>query len=248
MSRLRFQQKQQRVLRFLRGSIHPAVFGRLVTRGFSTAVYDEGNALLANAVFTRSEAAPRASPADNPAVAKVAELEKLWVPVAQASLERRHPAVFEPLFRGYQRVGGVDVILMVRLFVERSRALAAQADDESRAAVALLASRGLTAAVVDEMDAALAAAMKAARPIVAAPPGEADEAERAMWDYYLEWSRIARTVIKEPELRRAMGFLDPRARPIEPEPEPDVTAPPEGAVAGPEASGPAQSIAAPAPA
>ena len=122
----------------------------------------------------------------------------------------RFPQVYEELFHGYQRTTGVDVILMMRLFVERLRALREKTDEESRAAIALLAERGLTDEVDRAVEALLAQAMVPARP-AEAHRADALEAETAMWRFYIEWSRIARTVVKERALRRALGFRDNRA-------------------------------------
>ncbi len=60
--------------------------------------------------------------------------------------------------------------------------------------------------------------------------GTDEEAETAMWSWYLEWSTIARTVINNRRHLRELGFLQPsRSREDEPEPEPTApgTAEPE---------------------
>ena len=36
------------------------------------------------------------------------------------------------------------------------------------------------------------------------------EAEKKMWDFYLEWSKIVRAVVKDRRLLRLMGFLKTR--------------------------------------
>src|SRR5215218_6922289 len=102
MSRLRFHQKQQRVLRFLKGSLHPLVLERLKKRGFTLAVYEHGQDLLARAVIARSSVPPRRTQSES-LVPRLVELERMWVPLAEASLEGRFPAAHEDLFRGYQR-------------------------------------------------------------------------------------------------------------------------------------------------
>ncbi len=209
MAKLRFHQKEQKVLRFLQGALHAQVVARLRDRGFTEAVHEQGQELLAKAVRTRSAVKPRVGDTER-LVPRIEDLEKAWVPVAQASLEVRFPQVYEELFHGYQRTTGVDVILMMRLFVERLRALREKTDEESRAAIALLAERGLTDEVDRAVEALLAQAMVPARP-AEAHRADALEAETAMWRFYIEWSRIARTVVKERALRRALGFRDNRA-------------------------------------
>ena len=63
--KLRFHQKEQRVLRFLKGSINPVVLERLKTRGFTMAIHAQGQDLLADAVRTRSAVPPRVAPAES---------------------------------------------------------------------------------------------------------------------------------------------------------------------------------------
>ncbi len=241
MTKLRFHQKEQRVLRFLKGSLHAKVLERLKTRGFTPATHEQGQSLLAEAVRARSAVAPRNAPSES-LVPRLQELERTWVPVAQASLEDRFPKVYEELFRGYQRVTGIDVLLMLRVFVDRLRALGDETDEESRAAAQLLAERGLTPEVAAEIDALLAQAMKPAAPAPAPEPDpdEALEAERAMWRFYLEWSRIARTLVRERQLRRTLGFRDGKqaSDPEVPDPAPVTGAVQTAEPSGPEPPGP----------
>lgn len=94
---------------------------------------------------------------------------------------------------------------------------------------------GLTGDVVRDIEAVLAQAMVPARP-AEAHRADALEAEVAMWRFYIEWSRTARTVVKERALRRALGFRDNKGgEPEAPEPTPVEVTP---AVPGQEPLGP----------
>lgn len=230
MSKLRFFQKQQRLARFLRGTLHPEVAARLATRGFGPAERTEGETLLAEAVRARAARAPALHAADV-SVERCEALEKAWVPVAQATLQRGAPDVLVAALAGVQRSEGLDVLFMLRLFVERVRALRASAAAGDVHAAKLLERRGLGEAKLVEIEAALAEA-NAAKPAAVASGVDAEEAEARAWAFFVEWSRIARTLVKEPALLRAMGFRKPRSAAEEGEPA-EPKGPPDAPVAPP---------------
>lgn len=222
MSKIRFFQKQQRLLRFLRGSRTPETAARLAARGFSPAERARGEALLVEAIRARAALPARlVQPrgADD-ALARCAALERAWVPLAQATLEARAPALAARVFDGLGRTTGLEVLVGLAAFAARLRALR-DGDAEEQATAAVLEARGLGAATLDEIEQAVAEA-RAEPPAVpgpALPDQAAEAAEREAWAFYKEWSRIARTVVREPALLRAMGFRGARARAGEEVPE-----------------------------
>ncbi len=49
-------------------------------------------------------------------------------------------------------------------------------------------------------------------PAPAIDPAEIEAAEKAAWDYYLEWSTVARRAISDRRLLISMGVTKPRSR------------------------------------
>lgn len=81
---------------------------------------------------------------------------------------------------------------------------------EGRDARELLEKRGLTAEVVNEARAILALANTLETAVEAGVEDATAfdrEAEDRLWNWYLEWSQIARTVITDRRRLRALGFL-----------------------------------------
>jgi hypothetical protein len=101
--------------------------------------------------------------------------------------------------------------------MQRLDALRAATDPTSQAAIAKLELRGVTAAVLDEVRALLKGVTTLA-PLSASDVSpeqeqkQRDENEQAMWDYYLEWSAIARSSIKDRPVLRLFGFAMPKRR------------------------------------
>lgn len=140
--------------------------------------------------------------------------ENQWFPIAQAALDRRFPAVSARFFLNLVQTEGPEVAITVRTFVDRYDELVAgdqKYGAEGPKAQQLLNQRGVTPGVVADAQALLAALTQLAQP--AEPVSEAaeaallEEAEAAMWAWYLEWSKIARIAIKQRLLLKELGFL-----------------------------------------
>ena len=88
-------------------------------------------------------------------------------------------------------------------------------DRDGREAIQLLATRGLTPAVIDEaraLQVALRKGIQGAAALAALAAQQRDDArlaqaETALWAWYLEWSELARTTIVDRRLLRQLGFL-----------------------------------------
>jgi hypothetical protein len=105
----------------------------------------------------------------------------------------------------------VDVLISVRTFAARVEQLESGSPEE-QAARAMLEQRGLTAAKMKEATDVLGAiATIQVADAVIPDPAAAEAAEKHMWAWYLEWSAIARTAIKDRRVLRSLGFL--RSRP-----------------------------------
>ncbi|WP_437635852.1 hypothetical protein [Sorangium sp. So ce854] len=119
------------------------------------------------------------------------------------------------LFRNLAQTEGAAVLVSVSTFVERWDSLGKSKekggpDAEGDDARKILAKRGLTKAVIDEAKQLLARAGKlesvAELPRAAAGDHDFDKAEQQLWDWYLEWSIIVQTAIKDRRTLRELGF------------------------------------------
>jgi hypothetical protein len=209
MSKLTLGQKTDRVLRFLMGMRNARIATAMATRGFGHEDVEEGWTLLRNVARGKFDYAA-ASSADPTVISELDQWENTWFPVVEATLRRRYPALAAQVFLNLSQTEGAGVILTVGTLVERIDALMQAADDESKDAVVLLGRRGLTSAVLDEARELLESVGEVApsAPVdLDAHRQDIERAETELWDWYLEWSQIARATITQRQLLRALGFL-----------------------------------------
>jgi hypothetical protein len=187
---------------------HPRVVAKLEEHGFTIDDLNEGMELLYALVRLRLGRATPAVEAPK-LLAALDAWENRWFPVVRMVLAHRYPRVAEVLFLNLRQAAGAEVALTMQTFLERfaeMEAGGAAYGAEGVEARALLAHRGLTAERVAEAQALLARL----REVQAAPvmPNVNNEqaAERALWNWYLEWSGIARAAIRDKRLLRSLGF------------------------------------------
>ena len=144
--------------------------------------------------------------------------------MARAALGRHHPGALEVVFRNIQQTTGPGVVLSVGRFISRIRALPDNAElgpEEGAAARAMLDKRGLTEELLSKAEALVVSLDDFLKPKTEEKPDDTSaaiqEAEDAMWTWYLEWSAIARAAIKDRRDLRRMGFLryDRKGKPAE---------------------------------
>lgn len=214
MARTRLSGKAERVLKLLLGLRNRKIAHALASRGFGKDDLEEGLALLRGVTDVSLDALP--APTTNPALlVDLDAWENQWFPVANATLSRHYPEIHARVFLNLSQTEGPAVVVSVGTFVKRIAELGradagyGQAGKDARK---LLARRGLTSDVIDEAKALL----EQLSTIEAQPdePVDAEEerarfeqAESAMWAWYLEWAEIARATIKERALLRRLGFL-----------------------------------------
>jgi len=208
--------KTFRVVRFLLGLRNPQIATALAGYGFKDEDMQEGWALL-NALGAGKLAMLPAGPRDMETLLQLDAWENQWFPIAQAALERRYPAVAARFFLNLVQTEGPEVAISVRTFVDRYDELAAgnsKYGAEGKKAQELLTTRGVSADVVNEAKSLLKRLQQVAGPTeaVSVQTQEADleQAEDAMWAWYLEWSKIARVAIKQRALLKQLGFLAAR--------------------------------------
>jgi hypothetical protein len=206
-------EKAERVLRFIMGVRHPEVAEVLAAHGLTDAALDEGWRLLRALAESRAPT-HRGQPARSPElIAALDAWENRWLPIAEASLARHEPEAGQWLFENLSRQSGPEVILSVHLFTTRVRELERGVHtlgDAATRARALLAQRGLTESELAFAEGQLARfgniATKPMSPPAAPTREDQQAADDAMWAWYLEWSAVARALIRDGNLLRVLGF------------------------------------------
>ena len=204
MAALTIGMKVRRTLTFLTGLTHPQIAAALTPHGFSQAELAEGWELLTKVTGARLGRAPVPAASESDLVA-LDEWENKWFPIADAALARHFPDIRDRVFLNLSQTTGREVLVSVSTFLDRLSALADSEDEQDQAAMELLARRGLNAEARNEGDALLAAITSVGEPNDDGNEVE-HELEDAMWTYYLEWSAIARTVIRNGRLLQRLGF------------------------------------------
>lgn len=218
MARLTIGQKAERVVKFLVALRSARIAAALAEHGFTQADLDEGWDLLRKITRTRLDSPPEdAPPVDPDALRALDAWENKWFAIAAATLKRRAPKAHDWVFRNLSQTEGVAVLVSVGTFVERWHLLD-KAEKEGglgaagKEAKKILEQRGLGKDTIAEANALLKKLGKVEGPLpdldtIAAEGASFDEAEAALWAWYLEWSKIARTTITQRSLLRQLGFL-----------------------------------------
>lgn len=207
-----FTQKTERTLQLLLGLRYPDVAKALSAYGFDDDEQKEGWELLRALGKSRGQILQPV--ADATVIAQLDTWENRWFPVAQATLTRRYPAAAAKFFQNLSQVTGREVAMTVQLFVDRYDELTVEGSSygpEGVKAKETLAARGITDEVMSEARALLESlrhTAPAATPAsIEQAKAEAQKAEDALWGWYLEWSQVARTAIKNRWLLHQLGFL-----------------------------------------
>jgi hypothetical protein len=215
MARRTAGRKAYRVLDFLSGLEDEEIREALGGHGFSDADLERGWELL-RGVGQARQPAPPPSLSDREVTGAIDAWENRWFVVADAALATHHPKVHAWLFRGLTRQSGFQVVFSVGVLIERLRKLdqrVAGLGKEAAEARALLHKRGLSDAVLADAERMIAEVQQGPPlPKRQTPARDVDAAEASMWNWYLEWSRIAQAVLSEPRLLNHVG-LGKRGRP-----------------------------------
>ena len=217
------RQKADASFQLLMGLRLPRIAELLAPHGFSEATRAEGVRLVEAFLSSRADEILVAPRPNRDAVAQA--FEKQWYPIARSSLERTYPAVGTQLLGNLRRAKDRQMAFLgVTIFGERYVALAQGRSPKSAtvsaavlaevpAAFALLSERGLTADVVADMLRFMQDSMGLTDDQITAyhsqqrALSQEQAALDALWAWYLEWSAVARTVIKNRTHLRALGFL-----------------------------------------
>ena len=216
MARLTISQKATRVLGFLLGLRSARIAAWLKPYGFDQTALQEGWALLRAVGKTQLDSDPEQPSYDPDTLDVLDKWENKWFTIADATLVRHAPDVHRWFFKNLAQTDGAAVVVGVGTFVERyekmDKAESNGGVKSGKAAKKKLAERGLGQAVIDEAKGLLETLGGISGPLPSLPDLAADaeqlvQAEKAMWAWYLEWSRIARKVISQRSLLRQLGFL-----------------------------------------
>jgi hypothetical protein len=217
MAKLRNNEKIERVLALLMSFRQPDVVAFMALRGFTSADRKEGFELLDKAVgrdlamddIVHAVAGPNKS-----LITAIDAWENIWFDVADAALARKFPEVHAKVMKNLSRTSGIMVVLNVKTMLKRLDGLSANRDE--RAALDLLATRGLdqkqrdyAASLVKQARSEMADPDDATLPRPAQDEVELQATVDAMWAWYLDWSKTARTVVKDKRLRIMMGVSSP---------------------------------------
>lgn len=222
MARMTIGQKGDRVLTLLLALRNVRIAGTLTRHGFTNADLDEGWTLLRSVTRTQLDAPVDEPPVNNDALQALDEWENKWFVITSATLQRRTPNVYEVLFRNLSQTEGVEVIVSVGTFLDRWDNLDKPVKDgglgnDGKEAKKLMATRGLTNAVINDAKALVGKLRRVDEPLpdlekIEAEEASFDKAERELWAWYLEWSAIARNAIKQRSLLKKLGFLQDNGR------------------------------------
>ncbi|MCA9664096.1 MAG: hypothetical protein KC503_00865 [Myxococcales bacterium] len=203
--------KITRALRFLTAvSENPEIASLLRQRGFDEEAMAEGWSLF-DAAAGRHLATER-QPSRRSIQPMVDQWENTWFDVADAVLGRLAPTVHQRLFLNLSKTSGLDVILTVRTFLERLDAIEAEGGDENVAAVALLTSRGLDQEVREAARRLVDEASSMPEPSRARDDESRDREIDALWAWYQDWAKCARTVIGSRAQLITLGVVTRRRR------------------------------------
>ena len=216
MSKFPLNERFERVLRFLLSLNNPTVLGLLSTRGFQSQDRREGWELFMTAAgrdLDMDDIVKVAASPNKQLIAEIDAWENVWFDVADAALSRKFPAVRERVFKNLSKTSGAQVVVTVKTLINRLDELEAGQSREDKAAVKLLAERGLDKARRQKAADLLKAAEDGSVLEAPSPNPESEEMRRQavdkMWAWYMDWAQTARTVVMAKRLRIAMGISKP---------------------------------------
>lgn len=214
MAKLTIGQKATRVVQLLMGLRNRRVAAALKEHGFGDDDLARGWSLLQE--LTRNKLAVTVAPKSDPRLTtELDRWENRWFPIADIVLATNSPEAHAMVFKNLSQTDGPEVIVSVGTFLDRLEALPKSREEgglgaTGRSARELLVKRGLDSNVVAEARAWLEKVGKIdpSELDMSGMPSERDEKlERDLWNWYLEWSGIARIAISDRRLLRTLGFL-----------------------------------------
>jgi hypothetical protein len=212
MSKLKISEKVIKTRNLIFGLRDARVAALLRPYGFVPADLEEGwNSVMTVAELQLKTQAAKSASAPS-VIAKASDFEDHWMPIVKIVLERRYPGVAQSLYQNLVRAEGKDATTTAAVFLDRLDVMEkgeAPYGAEGPRVREYLRGRGLSDAVIAAAKASLDQIREVEASVVVIEPVDpvAEEAAvKSMWDWYLEWSRLARRVIKDGNLLRLLGF------------------------------------------
>lgn len=224
MARLGPAGKVRRLLEFLLGLRDDRVLSALVEHGFSDADRAKGWDLLRTLGTTQCVPAPTSM--NDTAFDTLDAWRQEWLRLVHVSLAHGFSELDAKLFRRIEKATQPSPEV-VSVFLSRFEKLERSSDATTQAALAKLRKRGFTAERRDEATQMLKAVLQFKPRELPDPEirrAAIRQAEAALWAYYVEWSQIARTVIKDVRLLELLGFREGRTPDDETEEPAEATA------------------------
>lgn len=202
--------KAYRALDLLTGFGDPTVRRALEPYGLDKGEVDRGWALLRQLGEARRVPGPTAD--NDELLAALDAWENQWFVVCDVALARSFPDVRAWLFAGLARTSGPDLVVSVPILLDRIEKLGQGKParlKEAKTAYERLRKRGLTSQVLGEAHELLGRLHSFSQVGEDYVPDRQAKAEQALWDWYLEWSGIARASLKDKRLLNHLGFGRP---------------------------------------
>lgn len=209
-----------RVLKFLRGvGVSVPIRAALGHRGYTEADHEEGWALLhAASGYRPGEPAAAVDGGVRDALRVLDAWDEDGFRIVRATLERRYPAQAKVVLDGIGPSTGPAAVLGVKALLDRLDALDKSKKPDDRAAVALLATRGIDAqerarlrALVVRFEAGTEAPSTKVEQAQAALDADHVKALIALRAWHDEWSEIARAAIKRRDHLVLLGLAKRKA-------------------------------------
>jgi hypothetical protein len=215
---LKWNEKIERVTRFLISFSDRRVMSKMRLSGFSPDELARGWALAQQAASPWLEASAKQPDTHEirDALAHLDDWENRHFPVIEATLRHRYPSVHREVIGKLSQTSGPALLITIPKLLDNLTALGAAQDSSHREARQLLATRGISDEVIAQ---AAGWVKKASAADLSTAPVSDEELERrrserdqqveVMWNWYTEWSAIARARIDNKNLLRQMGFGRP---------------------------------------
>ena len=205
--RYSFKDKISAILHFLIGTSNPQIFSVLATRGFCQEERDLIFALVKTACG--GDKVMRAT--KHMGMQKIKESltlldfwENTWYPLVKVALKYEFPESAEKIFFELRQTKGMELLITVPQLIERVEALES-GDESEQQAFAKLEKRGFTKESRAE-GMKLVNKCQEAPEILNQDSPEIEQAKKDCWNWYREWSTIARTVITRKDYLISLGF------------------------------------------
>lgn len=212
MAKLSASQKAERVLRFVLALRNPQVARVMTQHGFDPDAEDEVWTLFRSLAPVPFDVPPPLPPsAGQEALRDLNAWRKRWQPVVRAVLSRHYPEVYsvvqarstQPRLTFPSPLWAEVIVKLIDEASERG-----SFDGKGPKIVALLRKHGLTPREIDAARGWLRKLRQLPKRRARAEPQTPDLEETIvpLWDWYLQWSQLARSQIHDGRLLRQLGF------------------------------------------